>query len=298
MKIEKVKDTYLDHREYLEFINDANVDNDDWVPFDSVESLGIFLFSHPDYDANRHLVVTFDEGIVADLLVRTLSPERRVAEIQLNITVDWRSKGLGERLLSTALETLDECVDVVRIILSKGNREILPFAEQRGFKALTQIDLACDLEPIEPIHIPVGYEMQPMQSDQLAAVNSLRNHLFGVAHRVEELKTLVRGGVIQASVIVVASDGGVVGYCIAQKDTRARSKEGTIVEIGVEREYRRRGIGEAVLQMSLDWLRSVGCNRVTVSSRSSNVPALRLYEKTGFKILREKEKILEKRKPD
>ena len=293
MKLERMGGIHLDHRKYLQFINDANTDNDDWVPFDSVGSLKTFLFLNPSYDVDKHFAIVVNKEIVADLLTKIYSIRPIVAEIGINITRDWRGKGLGEKLLSTALGVLNQSIDVIRIILSPGNREILPFAKQLGFSVLTQIDMVHNLKLIEPPHVPPGYQMQPINVSQLEEVTNLRNRIFSITHRMEELKTLMKGGVISTNVIVTTANKEIVGYCIAEKDGRTPS-EGLIVEIGVRQGHRRRGIGKAMLLMNLDWLKSEGCNRVTVNSKSDNVPALRLYEDTGFEILKIKEKTLEK----
>ncbi|MFB0503261.1 MAG: GNAT family N-acetyltransferase [Candidatus Bathyarchaeia archaeon] len=294
MKIERIGDIHLDHREYLEFINDANRDNDDWVPFSSVESLRTFLFLYPDYDANKHLVIIVNKAIVADLFMKIRSVKPVVAEIALNIARDWRRKGLGERLLSTALGMLNQSIDVIRIILSPGNREILQFAKDSGFNVLTQVDFTHDLKLIEPVHIPSGCHIQPVKMDQLEEVTFLRNQIFGTSHREEELKTLIEEGVISTNIIVATVYREVVGYCITEEDSRTPSKEGLIAEIGVKQEHRRKGIGKAMLLMNLDWLKSKGCHRVTINSKSDNTRALRLYEASGFNILGIKEKIAEK----
>ena len=68
-----------------------------------------------------------------------------------------------------------------------------------------------------------------------------------------------------------------------------------MAEIGVREEHRRRGIGKAMLLMNLDWLRSKGCTKATVSADSTNTSALRLYKRTGFRAFRTKNKILEKK---
>ena len=86
------------------------------------------LFSNPEYDANKHLVVMVDKAIAADLYIKTRSYQPSVAGIALNIAVDRRGKELGEKLLSVALELLDQAVETARTILSPGNREILSFA--------------------------------------------------------------------------------------------------------------------------------------------------------------------------
>ncbi|MDH5439502.1 MAG: GNAT family N-acetyltransferase [Candidatus Bathyarchaeota archaeon] len=294
MKLERIGDTHLDHREYLEFINDANRDNVDWVPFGSVESLRTFLFLYPDYDPSKHLAIIVNKAIVADLFMKIHSVKPVVAEIALNIARDWRRRGLGERLLSTALGMLDQSIDVIRIILSPGNREILQFAKDSSFTVLTQVDFTHDLRLIEPVHTPPGYNIQPVKTDQLEEVTFLRNQIFGTVHREEELKTLIEEGAISTNIIIATVYGEVVGYCIGEKDTRTPSKEGLIAEIGVKQEHRRKGIGKAMLLMNLDWLKSKGCNRVTINSKSDNTRALRLYEASGFNILRVKEKIAEK----
>lgn len=296
MVLKRMSDIDLGHGEYLEFLNAANSDNDDWVPFDTVESLRTILFSNPEYDPNKHLVAMVDKVIAADLYTKIRSDEPSVAEIELNIAVDRRGYGLGEKLLSAALRLLDQTVDATRIVLSPGNREILPFAEAHGFSvSVTQVDLVHNLQSVEPARIPSGYEIRSVSFGQLEEVTELRNQIFHAVHRAEELKILMTGATISANIIAGTVDSEVVGYCIAQIDSRAGSEEGLIAEIGVTKEHRRRGIGKAMLLMNLDWLRSKGCTKVIVNADSNNVSALRLYERTGFRAFRTKNKILEKK---
>ena len=296
MVLKRMSDIDLDHREYLEFLNAANSDNDDWVPFDTVESLRTILFSNPEYDANRHLVVMVDKTIAADLFIKIRSRQPGTAEMELNIAADSRGKGLGERLLSAALKLLDQTVDTKRIILSPGNHEILSFAEAHGFRvSVAQVDMAHDLELLEPARIPSGYEIRPVDLDQLEEVTKLRNQIFHLARRAEELEVLMVSTVITANVIAGIVDNEIVGYCIAQIDSRSGSEEGLIAEIGVREEHRRKGIGKAMLLMNLDWLKSKGCKKATVSADSTNVSGLGLCKRTGFRAFGTKNKILEKK---
>ena len=296
MFLKRMSDIDLDHREYLEFLNAANSDNDDWVPFDTVESLRTILFSNPEYDPDRHLVAMVDKTIAADLYIKIRSYPPSVAEIELNIATYRRGKGLSEQLLSAALKLLDQTVETTRIILSPGNREILSFAEAHGFRvSVAQVDMAHGLELLEPAHIPSGYEIRPVGFDRLEEVTELRNRIFHLAHRVEELEVLTMATVISANIIAGIVDSELIGYCIAQIDSRSGSEEGLIAEIGVREEHRRKGIGKAMLLMNLDWLRSRGCTEAAVSADSNNVSALRLYKRTGFRAFRTKNKILEKK---
>jgi len=296
MKLERAKDIKLEYGEYLEFINASNRDNDDWVPFDSIESLKTFLFSNPNYDAERHFLILVEERIVADLFIKLHASKPGVAEMELNICVERRNKGLGERLLATALNLLNKSVGITQIILSPGNHEILSFAKAEGFSVLTQVDLIHDLKLPNLVHAPLAYQIQPANVGQLEDVTLLRNQIFSTTHSVEELETIMQGKSILTNIMVTTTNKKVIGYCIAQKDSRTLSEEGWIVEIAVKQEHRRKGIGKAILLTSLNWLKSIGCNQVTVNCMSDNISALKLYEETGFKVFRVKEKILERKK--
>ncbi len=290
MNLHRASDIHLNHGKYLRFVNEANIDNEDWVPFDSIESLRTFVFSSSRYDASKHYVIVEEGSLVADLYIR--SPEPEVAEIMINILKEWRDKGLAADLLSTALSILERQVDVIRIILSAGSFEVLPLARAKGFNVVTQVDLIHDLKAIGPIPVPEGYEMKTIGISQLENVTVLRNQIFG-RHGAEELEVLLKSQVITVNITAAVCKGEYVGYCIAQKDDRT-PQEGLIAEIGVEPGHRSKGVGRSMLQMNLEWLRSEGCKTANVNARSDNTPALELYKTSGFKIAREKEKILEK----
>ncbi len=58
--------------------------------------------------------------------------------------------------------------------------------------------------------------------------------------------------------------------------------EAHITTVGVEPDYRRRGIGERLLVGLVDTARGLGARRATLEVRRSNRAALRLYEKYAF----------------
>ena len=72
-------------------------------------------------------------------------------------------------------------------------------------------------------------------------------------------------------------DGLVVGF--SATDVRQRENLAWVATIGVLPEYRRRGIGGALLQASERLLK---VNRLRLSVRASNLAALRLYERFHF----------------
>ena len=78
----------------------------------------------------------------------------------------------------------------------------------------------------------------------------------------------------------VAMEGDkVVGYVGSQTVI----DESDVMNIAVHPDYRRQGIGEALLETLADALREKGSRGLTLEARVSNTPAVSLYEKAGFR---------------
>ncbi len=63
---------------------------------------------------------------------------------------------------------------------------------------------------------------------------------------------------------------------------RVIAGEGEITNVSVDRNYRKRGIGAAMLEHVLEEGKKLGIEAFTLEVRCSNQPAIRLYEKFGF----------------
>lgn len=64
-------------------------------------------------------------------------------------------------------------------------------------------------------------------------------------------------------------------------------KKGHVVSIAVLEEYRKRGIGEALMIAGMNAMKNIYDSREAyLEVRVSNYPAIRLYEKLGFKIIK------------
>ena len=59
------------------------------------------------------------------------------------------------------------------------------------------------------------------------------------------------------------------------------------IALSVQSEFRRRGIATALMTALMNKLRAEGFCRASLSVQKANVVALKLYDKCGFKILRE-----------
>lgn len=85
--------------------------------------------------------------------------------------------------------------------------------------------------------------------------------------------------------LVAIVEEKIVGYCIGI----IRNEDiGHIISIAVDKNYRRRGIGTILLRNTINELMKLGARKIRIEVRESNIAAIKLYEKIGF---REKEKI-------
>jgi ribosomal-protein-alanine N-acetyltransferase len=78
--------------------------------------------------------------------------------------------------------------------------------------------------------------------------------------------------------LVAEADGLVAGYVVAH----CAADEGEILNLGVARAHRRRGVGRALVERVLAQLAARGVRVVYLEVRESNAGARRLYEALGF----------------
>ena len=78
--------------------------------------------------------------------------------------------------------------------------------------------------------------------------------------------------------LVAEEDGRVAGYIGSQ----TVCEESDMMNVAVHPDFRRRGIGEALVKALETELRARGSRCLTLEVRASNAPAIALYEKLGF----------------
>ena len=91
--------------------------------------------------------------------------------------------------------------------------------------------------------------------------------------------------------IVAEVDGEIAGYIMCRIEVGLSNfglggfiKKGHIVSIAVLPQYRRRGIGYALVSKAMEGMRFYDARQCFLEVRVSNLPAINLYKKLGFKI--------------
>ena len=59
--------------------------------------------------------------------------------------------------------------------------------------------------------------------------------------------------------------------------------ESHLLNIGVKKNYRRKGFGEEILNQIILFSKVMGCRKIFLEVRISNIRAIKLYEKEGFR---------------
>lgn len=85
-------------------------------------------------------------------------------------------------------------------------------------------------------------------------------------------------GMNAPAVFLVAEEEAVTGYI----GMYVSAPEGEIANVAVAKSARRRGCGKALICAMQEWASEHGITRIVLEVRSSNVAAIRLYEKMGF----------------
>lgn len=133
------------------------------------------------------------------------------------------------------------------------------------------------------------YEVRPFRTQDLNAVVQINltclpenyNHSFYLTLYYRFPKTFI-----------VATNGeNVVGYIMCRMELGFSEirrfnlvKKGHIVSVAILPEYRRKGLGNAILTKALEGMRGYNVKEGYLEVRVSNQPAIDLYRKIGFSI--------------
>jgi ribosomal-protein-alanine acetyltransferase len=124
--------------------------------------------------------------------------------------------------------------------------------------------------------------VRPARGADLEALCELERLCFGreAWSRVSVQAELDAGNrvVLAAELGDGAGDGRAVGYA----STSLAGASADLLRIAVHPDFRRAGLGRALLAATLDALPRTGCEEILLEVHAANAPALRLYEAYGF----------------
>lgn len=106
-----------------------------------------------------------------------------------------------------------------------------------------------------------------------------------------------RGDIIQNSnkfrevFYVIKSQDKIIGYCTyhlkPELSFKGLRKKSVIFSIAIDKEFRHKGFGRKLLEESMKEMKINNVSAVFLYVNVNNIPAVKLYEKTGFSIVKE-----------
>jgi len=148
-----------------------------------------------------------------------------------------------------------------------------------------------EIEPYNGNHLDAVVDLSlrawaPVFPEIEAAMDPEVYHFFFPDWRVEQSNAVK--GVCEsedAHVHVALVDGAVAGFVAIKLDDE--SQMGEIYMIAVDPDYQRQGVGAALNQFALDWMRDNGMAVAMVETGGDpgHEPARRSYERAGFRVM-------------
>jgi mycothiol synthase len=261
----------------------------------------------PNFDPYRDALVVVDEdqNIVGHARLDLKNAPRQARFIAHTVVhPDWRHQPMErlllERLWSRAQErrpTLGSKPVQFRTYCAANQEKRASFFESLGFRPV-RYDLQMVCQPLDNLadpRFPPGMRVRPYargRDDEaaLALINAAFADVMDfAAATLEDLEHWLETPSFRDYLSYVAYDGEVLaGLCLcteseARADLLGR-REGTVDTLCVRREYRRRGLGLALLRKSLQAFKRAGLESAALGTDTQNpTEAIRLYQQAGFR---------------
>ncbi len=132
------------------------------------------------------------------------------------------------------------------------------------------------VDAIDEIFSPVKYDISPLNRENVDGVWQLERECFYNPWKREQLISAAKYG---TDFFVASHEGRVIGYC----GIKIVAGEGYITNIAVTKDFRGKGVAKALLSALMRHCEQLYCSFVTLEVRQSNVGAISLYKKFGFK---------------
>lgn len=164
--------------------------------------------------------------------------------------------------------------------------------ENVGENSWTQVLMKHSMQSPNEVKLAGGFHIRPLQrASEVNAYVELHRSVFESKNMTVEWRnrTLQRPEYIpDLDLVAVAPNGQLAAFCICwlAKDEKG-TISGQIEPLGVHAEYRRLGLGQAILSEGLRRLQSKGAGQIYVQTDHYRNAAFKLYESSGFHVIQD-----------
>jgi len=169
-----------------------------------------------------------------------------------------------------------DCDTIRRQLLNQ-----LGFEAYRVWGYLTERSLA---EPFPIPQLAEGFAIRAATMDDFEQLAAVRNASFGSDLRSEDYRDGVMGkpGYLpEREIVVVAPEGRFAAFTMTW--LAELNRVGLFEPVGTHPEFRRRGLGRALMLYAMRKMKRLGMETVMVGHDATNLPATALYRSLGFR---------------
>ena len=138
--------------------------------------------------------------------------------------------------------------------------------------------------------LPAGITIRPLAGEsEASAYADLQRIVFGSKNMTAgwRSRTLQQPQYVpDLDLVAVAPDRSLVAFCICWLDQETDPVSGQVEPMGVHPDWRKSGIGRAILFEGLRRLRSYGASQIFVKTDNYRDAAFKLYESAGFRVIK------------
>ncbi|MEM3383623.1 MAG: ribosomal protein S18-alanine N-acetyltransferase [Nitrososphaerales archaeon] len=144
---------------------------------------------------------------------------------------------------------------------------------------------------LQKLHLKIGdYVIRNCSKEDLPSVISI--NLVSLPEHYSDIFFEEILNELPEAFLIAEKDGVVVGYIMCRIEYGLSvlhkfglARKGHIVSIAVLEQHRRKGLGYGLIKEALKALKNKNCSEVFLEVRVSNLEAIKLYEKLGFKVI-------------
>ena len=249
--------------------------------------------NRPNYAPEQDLFVVEIDGKVVGFM--NLTPELKTERVILDCLVhpEHRREGLAKKLLSYAARRAKELkAKVAHINIRQDNIVAKLILPKLGFRFVRQyLELRLSLSGL-PDAAPNIYSYRHLQPGEEDKLTQIQNHCFMGTwgynpNTIEDITYYINLSYHSPEDIILIYEGDEpVGYCWMEINREAAKgkRKGYIYMLGVDPDYRGRGIGKIALLAGLSYLKNKGIRVAEITVDSKNEVACALYRSVGFKL--------------
>lgn len=291
----------LDEETYARIFNAAFLDYDDVRSVNPQEVQS--LENAPSWNLDGLFFAEWNDqtaGMV-QAFVDKFREEKKGFILSLAVLPEFRHRGIAKRMLSEAIGSLKQRGMRVATAWAQTDRvACVHLYESFGFKRVRSSSLMKrslrDISTVEH-SAPVNLREAKIESNEdIALINKLDNEAFKEHFNYRPVTTDETRYMLlempwwrhQKAGFAILDDRP-VGYVIAGVDVELNReknvKHGMILDIGVLKAFRRRGIGSTLIFTAAEYLQSLEMENALLYVDDQNITgAMKLYEKVGFKV--------------